>query len=137
MANKVRTLGTTLQCQFSGSTWTTVAQIAEIDGFDMSVETEDSTDLSSTARTHEPTLPDFGTLSGKLRHDPDDSTHQAMVALIASPARKNWRVNYTDSTPTVGTFNGSLVKYKIGNITPTGFLEAEFEIKANGPVTFA
>lgn len=136
MAHATKTVlakGTTLQLSIGG-VFTTVAQMVDIDGPEMSVGTVSTVNLNSVAQTKRPTLPDGGTVSGTLQYDPEDPTHTALFNLIWASDVESWKLNYPDGPQSTHAFDGILTKLKPTGMENEELLEAEFEITVTGVV---
>lgn len=105
---KLKGKGTVLQ-QTISSTLTDVAQITDID-----ISGEGSIDYDSTTldgvvfETKELTgYSSPGTVKAGLFFDPALAGHQAIVALISTPATCVWKIKYSDSGPSSLTYTSA------------------------------
>lgn len=82
-------LGTTVgidEAYPAGGTYTLIGQVLSISGAGGGeVGKRDTTNLSSTAKSYFPTIPDNGELSLELNIDPTDTVHQFLIALKNTP----------------------------------------------------
>jgi len=132
---KVPGKGTTLSHGIA-TVFTVIAQRASIDGPDAKVGSQKTTDLDSTVEEYRPTLPDPGELSMSLWWDPSQATHELLTTLWTTPTIEAWKVTYANALPSVCTFNGFLVGFKPGGMTPDGYLTAEVKIQLTGPIVW-
>ena len=135
----IKSKGTALQ-QYISNTYVAVAQMIDIDGPDMASEEfeADTLDNASSGITYAPTgRTEFGNVSGNLFFDPALAGHQAILALLTTPALQNWKLSFpTTPTATLWSFSGSSVKLKPTASLKEG-LKASIGIKVNGNVNFA
>lgn len=133
--SKLKCKGTILQQQLA-TTYTAVAQIISLDLPDMESETYeadtlDNTDAGipyeSTGRT-EP-----GSLSGELFYDPALAGHQALLALLTTPADELWKIIFVDTEE--WTFTGAGFSFG-GTVALNDGLKGSFGIKLDGLPTF-
>lgn len=107
MANKIKSHGTSLLQEIS-SVYTAIPGVISIDISGEKTKTYDATDLGTgqyevnaiSGRTTPPTI------SFELWWDPDDSTQGSFEALKAAPVATNFKVTYTDATPTSEIYSG-------------------------------
>lgn len=130
---KVPTKGTALK-QTLATVLTAVAQVISIDLPDMESETYeadtlDNTDAGipyeSTGRT------EGGSLSGELFFDPALAGHQALTALLTTPADESWTLTFADTGATVWTFTGAGFSLG-GTVALADGLKGNFSIKLDG-----
>lgn len=103
---KIISKGTVLKKTISASL-TAISQVLSIDQSGCENETFETTTLdnSDAGKTHKATgYTEPGTLDFELFYDPDNSGHQDITDLAATPAEVAWTVTYTDGTPTVETY---------------------------------
>jgi hypothetical protein len=124
-------LGTLLKLSIS-SVLTTIAQRVTIKGPSMSVGLAPTTNLDSASVTDRPTLPDGGTLDFTAFYDPQDPTHLAIYALIATPAIASWSLVFADVGATTLPFSGVLTKFEPNGMEADGNLGFDASIKING-----
>ena len=130
--------GTVLEIEFEDGTWVQIGEVNTITGPTFGeVATVETTHLLSAARTYISTIGGGGSLGFEFNHDPDNTSHQALVALVQAPANKNFRVTLTDSTPTIYSFNGILKSYDIGGIGTEEKLTGSCEVQISGKITTA
>ena len=131
----VKGKGSQLQLDIA-TVYTKIAQVVSLDGPGLSVATADSTDLDSTGFEFCPTLTDSGSVSGELKYDPGQTTHQSLQTLILNPSVESWKIILTDTGTTEIQFDGVLDEFQPTGITADGLVKASFNIKINGSVTF-
>ena len=141
----VRGEGTLLAVDIAGSTtFVTVAQRVTITGPKMEVASIETSNLDSIVKTFRPSaVPDPGTIDMECYFDPDDTTHQAIRALMglplatASTALPNWRLTLTDGTPVTATFKGFPTSFELNGMEIEGNLGANISVKISGAITWA
>ncbi|HCS53287.1 phage tail tube protein [Rubinisphaera sp.] len=118
---------TELQLEIS-SVYTKVAYVESIDGPDTEGQFWDATDLDSDdIEDGEPTgqcAP--GSVSGEAFYDPNDATHQAIIARKLAGTKSNWKIKYPDDSEIA--FEGTPRKFTPKAAKGDG-LKASFEIK--------
>lgn len=104
---KLKSKGTVFQQSIS-SVYTAFPQIISISVSGEAAETFDSTTLDgSVYKTHDPTgYTETATISWEYFYDPDNAVHTAFAALLSTPAANNFKLIYTDSTPTEVIYSG-------------------------------
>lgn len=116
---------------------TTIAQVVEVDGPEVTVGTKETTNLSSTSKTYRAQLPDSGTVSATIQYDPADTTHVALTTLINTwpQAAAAYSVTFnTAATTDKATFSAILTKFKPKGMNEDDNLEADIEFKITGLV---
>jgi hypothetical protein len=139
MAHTYRDLpgsGTTLQMKIS-STYTTIPGCTDLSWDGYKRGERNTTTLTSTAVVRKPGLTDYGTIKCKCFYDPNDSTHQAIVAKLSQTAAvqsatlEEWKLIYADgfSTPANVTFTGFVSDFSIASGDPeTGTITADLTV---------
>lgn len=129
--------GSQLQLEIA-SVFTTIAQLTSIDGPEAEIEDADASalDTSGAGKEYDPTgWVEPGECSSEGLFDPALATHKALTALITTPAKKNWKLNFSDSGPSVWPFAGFLKK--LGPKIEMGDLvRFSFSVKLSGLVTY-
>lgn len=123
--------------------YTTVAQVRDINGPNMSRDTIEVTtrDSAGQAREYLAGLLDNGEVTFDLVYDPDDSTHSAsatggLITLLAAGTSNNFRVSFADSTATTATFSGIVTGFE-PTMPLNGAQTASATIKITGAITWA
>ena len=125
------------------SVYTTVAQVRDISGPSLNVDTVEVTNRDSSSQFKEYLAGnrDGGEVTFDLVYDPDATTHSAsasggLVTLLSAGTLNNFRVTFADSTPATATFAGLVTQF-----TPTaplnGAQTASVTIKVSGAITWA
>jgi hypothetical protein len=104
---KIKSKGTVLAVSIS-AVYTAIPQLKSISISGAASETYDSTTLDGTVyKTKDPTgYTEPATISADLFRDPDNTTHQALIALLAAPVATNFKVTYADATPLEEVYSG-------------------------------
>lgn len=107
MANKIKSKGTVLQQEIS-AVYTTIPSLTDISISGQKSQTMDTSSLDgSQYMTKAPNgWSDPPTITANGFFDPDDTTQTAFAALIATPVATNFKVTYTDTTPTSHIYSG-------------------------------
>lgn len=134
---KIKCKGTVLKQQL-GSTLTAVAQVISLSwsGAESQTYEADTLDNASAGIPYETTgRTEGGSLSGELFLDPALSGHQALLALLTTPADESWSLTFADVAPTSWTFTGA--GFGMGaTVALADGLKADFSIKIDGLPTF-
>lgn len=126
--SKVQCKGTVLK-QTIGTVPTAVAQIISLDLPDFESETyeADTLDNASADIPYESTgRTETGTLSGELFLDPALGSHEALLALLETPADEAWLLTFSDATD--WTFNSAGFALG-GTVALNDGLKGSFSIK--------
>lgn len=130
--------GTTLSrgTPYGSPVYAAIAQIVSLDGPDRKVGTRETTILTSTSKTFDPTIFDGGELSGQLLYDPKCDSHAVLEGLLTTPSRDKWKIVFNDATngPTTATFDAILTGFKPTGIEVEANLMADFTLKISGTV---
>jgi hypothetical protein len=108
------------------TTYTTIANVDEIDGFEVGADAIDKFGLGDVVKKRRKSLMiDPGELSLKLRVDPSNAVHKSIYTktIASDPAADDtFKIVFKDgnATPAFATFNGFFTKYKL-----TGMKEGE------------
>ena len=135
MATSIESQGTTVHysSETSPTTWVKITNVVDINGPGGQASVLDQSNLDSTAREKKMGLPDEGQLTFTLNYDPDDASHQAMISRRAARTRTEFKVTYTDATPTVKVFQG----YVLGFVISVGvdqLVKAAVTVEIDGPL---
>lgn len=123
--------------------YTTVAQVRDINGPNMSRDTVEVTSRDSTGQAKEylAGLLENGEVTFDLVYDPDGATHSAsaaggLITLLAAGTLNNFRVSFADSTATTATFAGLVTGFQ-PTMPLNGAQTASVTIKISGQITWA
>lgn len=135
MANKIPGKGTALLMEIS-SVYTAIPQIASISISGEKAETVDTTTLDGGAmKTKANTgYVDTATISGELLYDPDDTVHAAFIAKVRAAGTNNFKVTYTDATPTNEIYAGLGLGFD-KTIAANDVVRGSFTIETTGAVS--
>ncbi len=119
--------------------FTTIAEVGDIDGPSMSVDTIDVTSHSSTSARKEfiPSLIDSGEISFPISFVPDDATHDATTGIqkvMNDRSVWNWQMVFPDATQV--EFAGMVTKFGI-KAPVAGKLSADVTLKISGVWTWS
>lgn len=135
---KIKGKGTVLQ-QTIASVLTDVAQVINIGIDGETGESYQSTTLdnANAYHTYEPTgYTEPGTVNANLFFDPALAGHQAIVALLTTPATCVWKIKYSDSGPSSLTYTSAHVGLNQTIVMNDG-LKAALSMKRTGLPTRA
>jgi hypothetical protein len=132
--------GTLLQVSIS-STFTTVAEVVEIDGPGVMVEAIDSTILTGPLIISRPSrFPEPDKLTVKIYFDPNDTITQALfVTDISTPkAIQAYKIVFNDQNTThaIATFSGYITSFKLNGLKVKSNLGADVELQLTTLITF-
>jgi hypothetical protein len=120
----------------SPTSFTTIANVIDINGPGGSASVIDITNLASVAREKRMGLPDEGQVTFNVQLDPDNATHQAVRDARKNRTECQFRVTLTDSTPTTLTFNGFVLNFSV-SLAVDDVVKASITIEVNGAVAWA
>lgn len=134
---KLKGKGTVLQ-QTISSTLTDVANVYSISLSGEESETFETTDLSTSVfKTYSQTgYTEPGTVEAGLFFDPALAGHQAIVALLTTPADCVWKVKYSDAGPSSVTYTSAGIGLSQEVVMNDG-LKATLTMKRTGAPTRA
>jgi predicted secreted protein len=124
--------------------FTTVAQVKDITGPNMSRETIDVTNHQSPAGFAEflASIQDGGEVTFTVEYDPGDATHDqdtGLLALMGETTRRNWRLIFPVESSTPGEYEGYEFEAILTGFSPSapvkGSLTADITLKVAGAVT--
>jgi len=125
----------------AGVVLTTVAQVSNITGPGMTLDTTDVTTHDSTNAFEEVvgTLLRSGEVSVDIVYDPAEDTHDAtagngLLSRIAGRVTADWSITFPDAASTVWNFDGYVSGFEPG-MPVDGALTASVTIKLTGDVT--
>lgn len=126
----------------ASATYTTVAQVSNISGPSMQMDTIDVTthDSSGGFREFVEGLVDPGEVTFDLVYDPDAATHAnssgGVVYELHQRTKKAWSLDFTDSTATVVKFQGFVTSFE-PSMSVDGAMTASLTIKITGELTWS
>lgn len=137
MPAAIESQGITLQYSSGSPTsFSTIANVVGFSGPGGSASVIDTTNLSSTAKEKLMGLPDEGQFTLDLNFDPDSASHQALRAARAARTRTEFKINFTDTTPTTAIFWGYVLGFQV-----TGAVDQQVKvsvtIEIDGAVAWA
>ena len=139
----IAAFGTLLKIGDGGATeaFTTIAEVQDISGPGISVDTEDITNHSSTASYEEvvATVIRSGEVTFDINYDPVGGTHDASTGLIAdleAKALRNFQLIFPDTGSTQWDFAAYVTGFEPG-APVTGKLNAAVSLKLSGQPTLA
>lgn len=126
----------------SPEVFTTIAELLDIEGPELSVDMEEVTNHSSTGGFEED-IPNgilrLGEISFEVNYVPTGTTHNGTNGLIAdwkNKTKRNWKIVWSDSGST--TWTGAAYVTKVNPSAPVaGVLKGSFSIKPTGVWTIA
>lgn len=140
MTDAMSSFGTFLKKGDGGSpeTFATIAEVGDIDGPDMSLETEEVTHHGSTGGWDEfvGTILSGGEVSFPINFLPSDPTHDAVTGVQAdmvNRTKRNFQVVYPDAGGNGFQFAALVTGFK-PKAPVKGKLSAEIKLKISGPV---
>ena len=121
--------------------FTTITEVTEIGGPDLTMDTVDGTHHGSTAGWEEviPTILRSGTVPFTIQYDPTDSTHDASSGLLKDmedQTLRNFQLVFPDGSSTTWSFSAYVVGFTPG-APHDDKLTAECELKISGQPTLA
>ncbi len=119
-------------------TYADIAQVVNISGPSLSRDTVDATNHASTSRWKEfiGGLRDAGEVTVELQFDPDSTGHADLRSDLAVDAVHNYRIIFTDPTPTQWTFAALVTRFE-PRAPHDEKLTATVSLKLSGVPTFA
>ena len=98
-------------------------------------EEVDETTLDATLQTNSIGIEKHSHYSFRIKWDPGDTSHAALLTLAASKAEKNWRIVFTAATNETWTFPGKITKFQPQSVEHNKHLEAEVTVHRTGAIT--
>lgn len=139
----IAALGTLLKKGDGGSpeTFATIAEVLDIGGPELGLDTEDATSHDSTAGWEDvvPTILRSGEVTFEINYVPSHATHNASTGLVADMKNKTKR-NFQLVFPNAGTTTWAFAAYvtKFAPKAPVaGKLAASVTVKVSGQPTLA
>lgn len=123
----------TVLAQSISAVYTAIPNLQSISLSGEASETFDTTVLGGSAyRTKAPTgYTNTTTITAEGFYDPDDTTIVAFEALLATPAANNFKITYTDTTPTEDVYSG--VGFGLDkSVVPSDGVKCTYTIETSG-----
>lgn len=141
MTQAIAAYGTLLKMGDGGGpeVFTTVAEVTDISGPGLSLDTVDVTSHDSTDAWREfiATLKDAGEVTFDINYVPTNATHGATTGLLKAldmRTKKNWRLVFPDTGATTWNFSGFVTGFEPGEPVDDA-LTASVTIKLTGEPT--
>lgn len=136
--NSIEAQGTTIaySTETSPSSFATIGNVVSFNGPDGGAPVIDVSNLASTRREKRVGLPDEGQFTLELNLDPDLTAHQALRNNRANRTRTEFRITFTDTSPTTATFWGYILSFAVSGAVD-GVIKASVSIEIDGPITWA
>jgi hypothetical protein len=137
MPTSIESQGTTLAISYgeSPTSFTTIANVIDFAGPGGAAKVIDTTNLSSTAISKRMGLPDEGQLTMNLNLDPDSASHVLLRNARTARQRSEFRITFTDTTPTTASFFGYVMNYSVsGGVDDV--IKTAVTVEIDGPVTW-
>lgn len=135
MATATAAHGTVIE-RNDGSSWQTMGEVTSFT-FSTSADAIDVTNMGSTNKAREfiAGLVDHGEVSIDMAFLPDETDGQVALEVdMKAGTIRNYRLTYTDSTPSVDTFNAVITNYtRSGEVADK--LSASVTLKVTGEIT--
>jgi hypothetical protein len=93
-------LGTQLQRDDGAGNYSTIAEVDNIAGPSEGLDNDDATSLDSAAREFIGTIVNSGQVTFDLNFLPGNATHQGLISDLRNKALRNFKLNFTQFTPT-------------------------------------
>jgi len=141
MTNAIGSHGTMLKIGDGGSpeTFATIAEVLDINGPNMTADTEEVTSQSSTWKEYIATVLDAGEVTFDLNFVPTDATHSYSAGLLkdfTSRTLRNFQLVFPDSGSTTWTFAAYVTAFQ-PSAPVNGKLGASVTLKISGQPTLA
>lgn len=135
MPNSIESQGITIGISDGGSpsSFSNIANIVGFSGPGGSASVIDVTNLSSTAKEKRMGLPDEGQFTLDINYDPDNATHQSLRAARDGRIRREFKITYTDTTPSQDVFFGYVTGFQINGAVDQ-VVKASVTIEIDGAV---
>lgn len=141
MTSAISSFGTLLKKGDGGSpeSFTTIAELLDIEGPDLAMDTEKVTSHSSTDGWAEyiATILDGGEVKFEVNYVPTSATHNASTGLIkdmTARTKRNFTLVFPDSGNTTWAFTGLVTSVKPKAVV-NGALRGEFKLRITGKPT--
>ncbi len=119
----------------ASATYVDIAQAVSIEGPTSENREVEVTTLDSTAREYLASLPDNGTVTMPIVFDPDDTTHQLLIALGISGAVRTWRIVLPNAGQSRADFDAFVLNFPM-NITQEEAITNQTVLRVSGAVTW-
>ena len=139
----IASYGTLLKIGDGGGTevFTTIAEVRDIKGPTLSMETKEVTNQTSTGAWKEyvGTLLDGGEVTFDINFIPTETTHKLSTGLLkdmSAKTKRNFKLVFPDTGATTWAFSALIVKFDPDE-SVTGELKASVSLKISGQPTLA
>jgi predicted secreted protein len=121
-----------------GEAFTTVAEVTNIGGPSLSLDTVDATHMTSTNAWREfiATLKDGGEVTLDINYVPEDSTHVGVWTDMSNRTLRNWQVVWPNAAVTTWSFAAFVASFEPGAAVDDK-LSASIGLKISGQPTLA
>lgn len=131
--------GTTLGYGSTQGSYTNIPQLVSVSPPGGEVASVDKTYLSSVAKEKRAgRIPDAGQFSFDIEYDPNDSTHQALYALVWTPANQWWQLVYNDGLTVTNAeieFEGFITNWEPEDLEDESNLRVSVTVEITGVIT--
>lgn len=114
--------------------FTAIAEVKDVTGPSMSLETEDVSHQGSTAAEFVGTLVDHGEVGFDLNFDPAGTTHLSLRTDLINKTLRNFQLVFPDTPATQFDFAAYVTKFEV-EAKVKGALTAKVTLKISGEVT--
>ena len=131
--------GATLSIYITSS-YTAIAQIRDITGPSMALDTIETSSRDSAWKKFVPGQIDGGEVTFDLVYDPDATTHKegtrgGLAYAVTNRQREQFKVTFPDTTPATAVFYGYVTKF-VPKEPMNDALTADVTIKVDGAITW-
>lgn len=122
----------------SPETFTTIAEVYDINGPALKADTVDSTHLADTWKGFKIALKDGGTVKFSVNFLPTDATQGLSTGLLVkfeNGTLANWQIQWSDANTTVWQFAAYVTDFQ-AKAPLTGMLRADISLKLDGIPAF-
>lgn len=118
--------------------FTPVAQVGDIVGPMVALDTVDVTHHGSAAKEFAATLLDGGEITLPINYDPAEATHKnaagGLIYVLQQKQLKNWKIIFPDTGASVISFAAYLIGFE-PEAPVAGKLQAKIKLRISGAVT--
>lgn len=98
-------------------------------------EEVDETTLDASLQTNSIGIEKHSHYSFRIKWDPGDTIHAALITLAEARSAVNWRIVFTAATNETWTFAGKITKFQPQSVEHNKHLEAEVTVHRTGAIT--
>lgn len=135
MPNSIEAQGIVISVSDGGSpsSFTAIGNVTGFQGPGGAASVIDVTNLASTAKEKRMGLPDEGQFTLDINYDPDNASHILLRQYRAARTRAEFKITYTDTTPTADVFYGYVLSFsRSGSVD--GVVKGSVTIEIDGAV---